>query len=167
MKKPLTRVSMLLPPPPPASSVPSHQRKKQLVYAPTARRRNEIDRRYMTSTEKRLKEWHKRKRLPVVCLAFRKGEFWTATGVPQLHSFIKDPVMQQAFFRHFRSGFTSQPAIAFNSSVPAAAAPSEPTSKTTRRSSPPLYDNYNDYRVVNLRRMVVAAVVSDACNPNW
>lgn len=29
----------------------------------------------------KLQEWHKRTRLPVVCLAFRKGEFWTATGI--------------------------------------------------------------------------------------
>ena len=30
-----------------------------------------------------------------------------------------------------------------------------------RHSSPPLYDDYSDYRVEDLRKMVIAAVVSD------
>ncbi|KAL9976969.1 hypothetical protein ACROYT_G014318 [Oculina patagonica] len=49
---------------------------------------------------------------------------------------------------------------AVNSSVPAAL-PSEPRFASTKCSSPLLYDDYNDYRIVDLRRMVVAAVLSD------
>ena len=39
--------------------------------------------------------------------------------------------------------------------------PGASTHAPKRRSSPPLYDDHSDYRVEDLRKMVIAAVVSD------
>ncbi|XP_074633152.1 uncharacterized protein LOC141891971 isoform X2 [Acropora palmata] len=50
-------------------------------YESDENKRNQMERQYMRSMQKKMTEWYKRTKLLALCLAFRKGQFWNATEI--------------------------------------------------------------------------------------
>lgn len=98
--------------------------------------------------------------MAALCLGFRKGQFWIATDVPQLKGFASDPQVQESFLRHMQAAFN-------NSSQSVQQAHGQAGAISDEDDDMPPEDS-SQFRVVDLRKMVLKAVMKDGrSKPGW